>query len=267
MATNSNRDSLSGFGRNLRHWRKIRNLTQIELAAMAGTTSRYISFIETGRSNPGEQMIVRLAEALEVPIRDRNDLLASAGFPGLYPRYHLSDKVMAPFRQAVRYTLDSHHPFPAFAINRTYDLVEINPAAEALFFGDSDRKPGNIIEQLFQPGYYRNFIDNWYDVASELLRRLRRDVIELPGDDRLNDLLLYAEQQLEEAEPQILEGAPKLIICPNYRVENSIIHTISMAATFMSVRESTLEEIRIETIFPRDKEAEEFLLKLASCSH
>jgi transcriptional regulator with XRE-family HTH domain len=124
--------SATAFGRQLRLWRSWARLSQLELALRASLSQRHLSFIETGRSRPGTDVVLRIAEALEIPLRDRNRLLESAGLGPHYPEVELTDLVSAPFRAAVAHLLEAHEPYPAFVLNRWWDVVDANRAARQL---------------------------------------------------------------------------------------------------------------------------------------
>jgi transcriptional regulator with XRE-family HTH domain len=110
-------EKTSPFGRGLRHWRHLRGVSQLQLATSAGTTTRYVSFLETGRSRPSKDVVERLCDALMVPLRERNRLLEMAGLPPAYPEGDLSADDLAPFQRVIRQLLDSHEPFPGFVVN------------------------------------------------------------------------------------------------------------------------------------------------------
>ena len=118
----------SPFGRQLKVWRRQRGWSQLDLAAAAGLSQRYVSFIETGRSRPGEDVVLRVAEALDVPLRERNNLLQSAGLAPRFPELPLSHESIAPFRAAIEHILRIHEPYPAYVIDRWWNVVDTNRA-------------------------------------------------------------------------------------------------------------------------------------------
>lgn len=264
MAAQDSHPQTATFGGHLKFWRNARSLTQLELANRAATTTRHVSFMETGRSRPGQSMVLRLTEALQVPKRDCNDLLKSAGYPGIFRESSLTSDTMVPFRRAIRYSVAAHEPFPSFAINRWYDILEKNEAAHAMFGSHGPDKKMNIINSIFEDPDMRDRLDNWGIVARGIACRLRREASSAPHDQRLQDLLQLAHQAMEETSTDKYTSSDDLIICPTFRIGGQLIHTISMVARFGSTRDILADELRVETIFPRDAEAEAFFLALAN---
>lgn len=126
----------SPFGRSLRHWRRLRGVSQLELAGLAETTTRHVSYLEIGRARPSQQIVSRLADALQVPLRERNGLLERAGLASLYPEDNLAaDDDLAPFGQAIARLLASHDPYPGLVVDRGWNIVDANDGAERFLAG------------------------------------------------------------------------------------------------------------------------------------
>jgi transcriptional regulator with XRE-family HTH domain len=264
MAVTDVHSDVGSFGGLLRYWRTNKGLTQLDLANRAASTTRYISFLETGRSRPGENMVLRLADALKVPVRERNDLLVAAGYQGRYSEATLNSVSMEPFKRAIHYSVNNHDPYPSFAINRWYDVVEKNQAADAMF-GNGEHKPDlNLINAIFEETDTKERMENWLAVASAIAARLRREAAAAPNDQRLQELLGRAYASLKDSPDISLLPDDDILICPTFRVGNQRIRTISMIARFGNTRDILLDEIRVETIFPYDKEAENFFHSLAA---
>src|SRR5262245_61090581 len=172
MVTQSRRAGLAGA---LREWRTRRRLSQLELAIRAGTTQRHVSFIESGRSVPGRAMVVRLAETLEVPLRDRNTLLLAGGYAPAYPQTSLDDPRLAPVRVALERILDGHRPYPAVIVDRNGDLVAANDGFGALTEGvapDLLAPPVSVPRVLLHPGGLAPRIANLDEWAWHVMDRL-----------------------------------------------------------------------------------------------
>lgn len=262
MSVIETRPTVATFGGHLRYWRTRRNFTQLKLAHRAATTPRHISFMETGRSRPGEPMVRRLAEALAIPDRDCDDFLIAAGYQGVFAPDNLDSKTMEPFKRAVQYTIDAHQPFPSFAINRWYDILEKNQAAEAMFGGNDPDKKLNIIHSIFEDPDMKDRMVNWDEVAPAMACRLRREAALVPADARLQSLVQMAHETIDGLAPKQQSPNDDLIICPTFLINGQTIRTISMVARFGASRDVFLNEMRIETIFPRDAEAERFFKRL-----
>ncbi len=254
----------SPFGAQLRYWRTARCLSQLDLASKAQSTTRYISFLENGRSRPSEQMVHRLADALNVPVRERNQLLELAGFAGSYAIRGLTDAELAPYMQAVRFAMDSHNPFPALAVNRWGDVLDANESAKR-FLGQLQPEGvrPNFTEWLFEADSSSvAAFENWSAVAWGTLRRLRRELVLVPRDERLNQLVSMAEKRLV-GEPITEDAMNDHVVCPNVRIGGRLVRLVGMVARFGLAQDQTLDEIRVEMGFPRDAESEAYFRELA----
>src|SRR5688572_3179299 len=171
----------SELGTVLRHWRSVRGTSQLDLASEAGTTPRYVSFVETGRARPSRKMVLRLARALEVPLRERNELLLAAGFAPLYPVEPISSPTMAMVERAFAAMLAVHEPFPAVLIDRRWNVQRANDGAVRLFTWLLAPEPmpavPNVLRLVLEPGPIRNNLRNWNHVAPALLERVRREAV------------------------------------------------------------------------------------------
>jgi transcriptional regulator with XRE-family HTH domain len=245
------------FGRYMKLWRQQRGLSQLDLAIRADLSQRHVSFIETGRSRPGEDVVHRVSEALEVPLRDRNILLEAAGLAPSYAEVPLSDGAAAPFRGAIQKLLESHEPYPAYVINRWWELIDANEAGRRIFPQTGDG-PMNLVDGILGPGPFREMIVNFPAVAWMFLRRMRREVAESGPDERLQELLARAEGYMKDVPLDDENPGADMVVCPHFRIGDQVIKTVAMVARFGTAREVTLDELRVELVFPRDDEAEEF---------
>lgn len=246
------------FGRYMKLWRRQRGLSQLELAVRADLSQRHVSFIETGRSRPRADVVHKVSEALEVPLRDRNILLEAAGLAPTYPEVPLSDGAAAPFRNAIGKMLESHEPYPAYVINRWWELIDANAAGRRIFPQTGDG-PINLVDAILGPGPLREMIENFSAVGWMFLRRMRREVADSGPDARLHELLERAEAYMKDV-PANVGGGPgsELVVCPHFRIGDQVIKTVGIVARFGTAREVTLDELRVELVFPLDEEAEAF---------
>src|SRR4029453_18553972 len=178
------------IGEYLREWRQRRRLSQLDLACAADISARHLSFLETGRAQPSREMVLHLSEELSVPVRDRNVLLIAAGFAPIFPERRLEDPALEAIRQAVDMALDAHRPFPAFAIDRHWQIVASNGALPQLYAevsADLLKAPINALRISLHPEGLARGIVNPAEGAAPLLLRLRRQ-IDLTGDPALIDL-------------------------------------------------------------------------------
>jgi transcriptional regulator with XRE-family HTH domain len=257
MTTELRRES--PFGTELRYWRERRGLSQLRLAVNAGMSPRYVSFVETGRSRPGRAVVERLAEALDVPLRDRNRLLVAAGIAPAYPQGSLDDDALSPFRRVVDSMLAKHEPYPAFAFDHEYRLLTANRAAHRLLPGLDG---GNWIDVSFAPDSpIRAATENFAEVAWAALDMIRRDANGSPG--ALRDSVARLERHLADVERPTVGGADERVICPRFRFGDRVVTTITTIARFGSARDVTLDELRVELVFPADDESRRFFEEAA----
>ncbi len=254
----------TAFGTSLKHWRSIRRISQLELSQIVGMSARHLSFLETGRSRPRQEIVLRLAEALSIPLRERNELLLSAGLPSHYPKSEMSAAGLEPFQRIVGQILEQHAPYPGFVLDRWWNMTEANEPATQLFLAGRSLKwsPLNILDWLTQP-YVRELIVNWEEALWSGVHRLRREVQESGDDSRLTELLGRAMQLVKDVPMPSPEywGLPVLCtrlripkVCGRYR-ELSVVSTV---ARFGTTREITCDELRVELIFPADDETRSF---------
>ena len=246
------------FAQQLRYWRKTRKISQLALANAAETTARHVSFLETGRSRPSESMVRRLAQALDIPIREQNALLVAAGFAPAFPHCELSHAALSVYSEALDHMLTSNEPFPAIVINRYYDILKANQAATQ-FFLLSPNTTTNVVRKALSSEIRPAFL-NWDEVAWAFIHRLRSDLAKAPNDSRLCELVQFTEARLPTPPSQ---HAEELLLCPNYLVNGRVIRLMGMMASFSTAREVTLDELRIEVFCPRDDEARRFFMELA----
>ena len=252
----------SPFGQQLRHWRNVRSLSQLELALRAEVSTRHLSFMETGRSRPTDEMVLRLAEALSLPLRERNALLRVAGFAPHYRETQLSAPELAPFRSIVDRMLAKHEPYPAFALDRWWDIVAANHTAQHLFNALGATSP-NAIEVFLGDGPVRQMLDNWSELAWSTVSRLRSEISTGGADERLVQLLQRAEGLVKGVPAPSDASLSSAVLCTRLRLGDRVLNLTGTVASFSTPRDLTLDELRIELIFPADAEAERFFEELA----
>src|SRR5262245_13420592 len=187
----------TAFGRHLRAWRRQRGVSQLELSLRAEVSQRHLSFIETGRSRPRAEVVHRIAQALDIPLRERNAMLAAAGLGPSYPELPLAAAPVAPFRDAIERLLRAHEPFPAIVIDRWWDVVAANRAATRML-PLPDEGTVNALDLFVGPGSLRDAIENFAEVGATFLHRLRREVADGGPDPRLEALLGRAEALMRD---------------------------------------------------------------------
>jgi transcriptional regulator with XRE-family HTH domain len=243
-------------GELLRGWRERRRLSQLGLAIEADISTRHLSFVETGRSRPSRDLLLRLAEQLELPLRERNQLLLAGGYAPVYPQTSLDSPAMAGVRAALRQVLAGHEPYPAVVVDRGWNLVDAN-ASVALFTGLVDpallAAPTNVLRVSLHPAGMAGHIVNLGEWRAHLLGRLRRQVT-LTADPELAEL--YEELDgypCDQPEPEIEVPGPGDAVVPlRIRHRGRELSFLSIVATFGTPLDITVAELAIESFFPAD---------------
>jgi len=236
----------------IREWRQRRRLSQLDLAIAANVSSRHLSFVETGRSRPTSEMILHLAEHLDVPLRDRNALLLAGGFAPAYPERGLAEPELRAVRDALKRVLDGHEPYPAAVVNRWWELVDAN-AGIALFTGDVSPEllepPVNVLRLSLHPDGMAPRIANLPEWRAHLLARLHRQA-EATGDPRL--FTLYAELEAYPGGQATPPDRADVVVPLRYRTPRAELSFLSITAVIGTPMDVTVEELAIESFYPAD---------------
>lgn len=243
-------------GQLLRTWRERRRLSQFDLAGEAGVSTRHLSFVETGRSRPSREMILQLAEELDVPLRERNVLLAAGGFAPVFLQHKLEEPALESARRAVELVMQGHEPFPALAVDRHWNMIAANRAVAPLLAGaDASllEPPVNVLRLSLHPRGLAPRIENLAEWRAHLLDRLRRQC-EATADTvllaLLDELRGFPAPRHEHA-PQ-REGAG-VFVPLQLRIEDKVLSFFSTTTVFGTPLDITLEEMAIEAFFPADE--------------
>jgi transcriptional regulator with XRE-family HTH domain len=244
-------------GELLRHWRGVRRLSQLALALEAQTTSRHVSFIETGRSQPSRAMVLRLARVLDVPIRERNQLLLSAGYAPVYAETGLAAEDAALVAAALERMLAAHEPYPAVVMDRHWNILDRNHAAHALFGWllreRAQHGPGNLIRNFFDPDGLRPHVANWDEAANALLQRVHREAIGGVPDAETIALLEEVLAQPDVPRPDLTH--PLLPVIPvTFSRDGRTFSYFSAVTTLGTPQDALLQELRVESLHPADEQ-------------
>ena len=238
----------------LREWRQRRRLSQLDLAIQANVSARHLSFVETGRARPSSEMILHLAEELEVPLRDRNALLLAGGYAPAYAERALAEPELNAVRAALRRVLAGHLPYPAVVVNRWWELVDANPAI-ATFTEDADpallEPPVNVLRLSLHPGGMAPRIANLAQWRAHLLSRLHRQA-EATGDPRLAALHAELEAYPGPTAPGSATDHADVVVPLRYRTPSGELSFISLTAVVGTPMDVTVEELAIESFYPAD---------------
>jgi transcriptional regulator with XRE-family HTH domain len=251
------------FGEHLRWWRKRRGLSQLELAGAAGTSQRHLSFLESGRAAPSQPMVLSLAAALSISLRQQNTFLASAGYASIWREGKLGEPELAQVGGALDYILAQQEPFPAFVVDRHWNLKRANGGAARLvefILGAVPEGAVNLADALLSPAVMRPFIVNWEEVALHFVRGVQADAI---ADGSSESSSLFARLLSYDGLPGLLHAAaledtPRPLLPIHIRKSGVSLHLFTTIATLGTPQDITVQEIRIESFFPMDEPTTRF---------
>jgi transcriptional regulator with XRE-family HTH domain len=248
------------FASSLRWWRRHRGLSQLDLAGRTEISQRHLSFMELGRASPSRDMVMRLAVALDVPLRQHNALLIAAGFAPVWRQTDLAAPELGQIRSALDYMLAQQEPFPAVAVDRHWNLLRSNSGAvrlvEFLVGPLAPDTPVNLADALVSPGVLRPYLLNWADVVRYFVRSVEADAA---ADGTPETAALHERLLAYEGVRAALNAAPtELAITPvlpmHFRKGNISLRLFTTIATLGTPQDITLQELRVECFFPMDDE-------------
>jgi transcriptional regulator with XRE-family HTH domain len=262
------------LGALLRHWRAMRDKSQLDLSLDSGVSQRHISFVEGGRSAPSRQMLMNIAQALDVPLRERNTLLLAAGYAPMYPEDTWNAPEMQSVTSAIGRMLRQHEPYPAVVMDRHWNVLMANDFAPRFFncFIDMSarKEPRNLLHLMFDPDGMRPFIQNWEDVAKSLIQRVYRESVGRVIDDKtqelLSTLLAYPGTKADWKSPNVLDAVPVNPAMPviplSFLKDDKTLNYFSMVTTVGTPQTVAAQELRIESMFPADDATEKYHAQL-----
>jgi len=249
-------NTASPLGELLRHWRRERGKSQLDLSMETGISQRHLSFVESGRSAPSRDLLAVICDALNVPLRERNALLLASGYAPQYSEFSIDAVQMASLARAIDRMLQQHEPHPALVLDRHWNVVRTNEAAPR-FFGSfidlqSRTKPRNLLDLMFDPTGLRPFVEEWENVAAALLQRVRR---ESPGqvlDVQLRELIKRLRKYPGVARLKPLPKPQSAALPITFRLGDQRFSYFSLITTVGTPQDITAQELRVECMFPTD---------------
>lgn len=246
------------FGPVLKNWREGRRLTQLALSGEVGISQRHLSFLETGRARPSRATVLALARQLDVPLRERNEWLVRAGFAPEYPGNTIDEAAMGPFRMALQSVLDHHEPYPAFVIDRRWNPVMANAAAMKFFARYVDvagllNPDGEfqIIRSCMAEEGLKPYLENWSELMGALLDRCQRALLIDPMNEGLKRVVTDI-LSLPDAPAKPEQGSLQPVIPLIFRDGDERFAFFTMLAGFGAAQDVTLDELKVELMFPAD---------------
>lgn len=258
----------SGFGSMLSEWRAVRRLSQLDLALAAGISQRHISFVESGRATPSRDMIFKLAEGLDLPLRARNDLFLTAGYAPVYPERRLDLSEMAAAREALEMILAHHEPYPAIVMDASWNIVLQNEAALRIVSycvgADALRRlfPNGVInfmDMMFADGGLKPHVLNWPQSRAALLRRLRREAAGKANSPSEALRRKLDHEPLAPGETRSHDDHSDPMLSLELRVGDTTLRLFNTFTTFGTPQDVSLQELRIDMSFPSDEVTRRFL--------
>lgn len=264
------------FGPMLRSWRRRRGASQLSLALQSGVSQRHVSFLESGRARPSREMVVQLSTALDVPLRQRNEMLLAAGFAPAYRESNLAAAPeLAPVRRAIDFMLRQQEPYPAVVIDRLWNLLQANEAASAftvfLFEGAPPPPPAgkapNLLRWILDPQALRSKISNWEEVARYLVSTTYAEILAAGGEPRalafIEEIMAYPGVPASFRKLRF-EERPAPMLTVDYLVSGKALSVFTTIATLGTPQDITLQEVRVECFFPADDRSDALFRSLAA---
>jgi transcriptional regulator with XRE-family HTH domain len=258
----------STVGAMLRALRVARGKSQLALAVEAGVSTRHLSFVETGRAAPSREMVLMLAERLDLPLRERNSLLQAAGYAAVFRETPLADQGMAGVRAALEHILDANGANPTLVVNRRYDVLLANSAAIELlsYFAPRWRGKNNLIQILLSDTGLKPSVVNYHETASHLARRVRAELAGSAHDARDREIFELATRAQVElagaANNAHADPIADVLWSVRFRRDDIVVDLFTTITTLGTPLDITLQELRIETFFPMDEASRERLARL-----
>ncbi|MFN4203132.1 MAG: helix-turn-helix domain-containing protein [Tabrizicola sp.] len=249
---------MQDFPTALRHWRRTRRLSQLDLASEASVSPRHLAFLETGRARPSRGMVLRLAEVLGLPRAEQNTILTAAGFAPQFPVLPLDAGEMDQVRRAMDWMIDRHAPYPALILDRLWRIVALNPPAARLFGPAGFAEGASLLDALSDPRVFADLIENWIEVGHHTALRLKAESARAGGIAALDRAVaaLLANPEIAAHQPQ---STGRAILPTVYRTGGQRLALFSTFAQFGAAEEVALSDMKIELMFPADMDAERIL--------
>jgi len=241
------------FGKLLNQWRKHRRYSQLQLAVELDVSSKHISFLETGRSVPSRDMLLKIASFLILPKREVNQWLYAAGYAPIYYELSEGDESLKLVYSAIDQMLTNHMPYPAIVMNQNWDLVQANDSAKKLMLdlGFSNHK--NILEALIDDSPDSSKIINWHETVSVVLTRLRHEISVLGGSKRLNKLESRLAKSISSEQGKIISDTNQAALCMDINIGGNRLSFFSIIAQLGAIQDIAVSEFKVELMFPSDE--------------
>ncbi len=251
------------YGKMLCFWRKKRRYSQLALALMAGISARHLSFLESGRASPSREMVIRLADSLDMPKQQVNKALLGAGFSPVYIARAEHDVDLVPINNAVQTLIEKHMPYPALVMDASWNIINANPCAMILMSIIGFSGQNNLLEALLTQTREESFIINWDEAVALSLVRARTELEY--GEE--NELLRQHVENLEKhfdkySSGQVIDRS-QAVFPTLFQIDDKVISLFSTMAHFSTVQDITISDLKVELMFPMDQLTEDLFQKLS----
>jgi transcriptional regulator with XRE-family HTH domain len=260
----------SHFPSRLSWWRKKRGLSQLQLAMAAGCSQRHISFLELGRTKPSREMVLRLSAALDVTLRESNELLQAAGYAPVWSETELAAETLTPIREALDYMLAQQEPYPAVVVDRRWNLLRSNQGANSMIdFLVGPRAAGtvvNLADALGAPDVLRPYLTNWPEIVRYFVRSIEVDAIADATAETaalLARLLHYRDVRTAVSQAPIYDGSGPVLPL-HFQKGQTHLRLFTTIATLGTPQDITVQELRVESFFPMDDTTREMFVSWAA---
>ncbi|MEE9327027.1 MAG: helix-turn-helix domain-containing protein [Cocleimonas sp.] len=248
----------NAFGEVLKKWRKLRRYSQLQLAIEIDVSSKHISFLETGRSTPSREMILRIGSFLYLPKREINQGLLAARFAPEYSELSSGHEDLKPIFTAIQTMIENHMPYPALVLNQNWDVVNMNESAKTLLDEVGYSGSNNLIEAIISDDPETSKIINWHESASAILMRLRYEINLLGANEYLENLAQQLSKRLAPDNEWLGVDGEQVAISTRLQIKGKKLSFFSMITQLGTVQDAIVSELKVELMFPLDEQTRDF---------
>ena len=252
------REVKNSIGSILQQWRKQRRYSQLQLSLELGISSKHVSFIETGRSIPSREMILKIGAFLLLPKREVNRGLHAAGYAPVYAELPAEHEELRPVFVAINQMIENHMPYPALVLNQFWDVVKVNSSAKKILFELGYSGYDNLIEALIDDEPKRSKIINWHESVHSILARLRQEIGMMGGSDRLEGLEARLSARLPASSNMIDMSEKQVVPSTKFRVAGGELSLFSIISQLSTIQDVTVSELKVELMFPVNETTEAY---------
>jgi len=247
-------------GNILKKWRNQHRYSQLQLALELGVSSKHICFIETGRSIPSKELILKISKFLFISKGEINRALYSAGYAPIYTELSISDESLKPILEAIEKMVQNHKPYPAIVLNQSWDVIMANDSALSLLAGLGYSEHTNIIEALIADNSKTSKIINWHETVSAVLVRLKQEICILGSHQRLQEYEVQLSNCLLTSADSPDDKNEDIVLSTKFQLDKEVLSFFSIVAQLSTVQDVTVSEYKVELMFPADETTKKYYI-------